>query len=162
MVAGLVALDQWVKHLVETSLPFQQPVPVLPNLSWFRTWNEGIAFSLLSSLDDRWLTALTIAIILFVLYLWSSAGNARLLASLGFALVIGGALGNLADRAILGHVVDFILVHAGNWSFAVFNLADAFISVGAAAILLDEFLQWRSGAGASGEKNDTGSDRSTQ
>jgi signal peptidase II len=48
------------------------------------------------------------------------------IAHLGFALIIGGALGNLVDRAVYGHVVDYILFHTSTWSFAVFNLADSF------------------------------------
>ena len=160
LIALLVGLDQWVKFLVETRLPFQQPVPVLPVLSWFRTWNEGIAFSLLAGLDDRLLTAITGAIILFVLWLWRNSENGRILVPVGFALIIGGALGNLIDRLFLGHVVDFILVHHGTWSFAVFNLADAFISIGAAAILLDEFLLWRSGRSAVDRNNASNGDRS--
>ncbi len=62
---------------------------------------------------------------------------------IGFALIVGGAVGNLIDRAVYGHVIDYILFHTPVWSFAVFNLADAFITVGAVAVLLEEFLGWR-------------------
>ena len=145
VVAALTGLDQAVKYAVETMLPFQQPVPVLPFLSWFRTWNEGIAFSLLSFLDDQLLSVLTVAISGFVLWLWLNAERERTLAHAGYALVLGGAIGNLIDRVWYGHVVDFVLLHAGNWSFAVFNLADSFITVGAILIVLDELLAWRRG-----------------
>ena len=144
-VAALTGLDQIIKYWVETALPFQQPVPVLPFLSWFRTWNEGIAFSLLSFLDDQLLSVLTVMISGFVLWLWLNACRERQLAHAGYALVLGGAIGNLIDRVWYGHVVDFILLHAGNWSFAVFNLADSFITIGAGFIILDEVLQWRQG-----------------
>ena len=56
------------------------------------------------------------------------------------ALVIAGALGNIIDRFLYGHVVDYVLFHTASWSFAVFNLADACISVGAAAIFLNELV----------------------
>lgn len=141
--AGLVsalaiATDLSVKNWVETSLPFQEPVSVIPYLSWYRTWNEGIAFSFLSSLNDWLLVAVTVAILCFVLWLWRNTPKERWMSQLGFALVFGGAVGNLVDRVFLGHVVDFIMVHTQTWSFAIFNLADSYISVGAAAIVLDE------------------------
>jgi signal peptidase II len=66
------------------------------------------------------------------------------MARIGFCLIIGGAIGNLIDRAVYGHVIDYIFFHTPVWSFAVFNLADAFISVGAFVVVLDEFLNWRS------------------
>ena len=69
-------------------------------------------------------------------------GLNRLVARLGFALIIGGAIGNLIDRAIHGHVIDYILFHTPVWSFAVFNLADALITVGAILVVADEFLGW--------------------
>jgi len=138
LVLVLIGLDQYVKYLVESHLPFHEPVPVLPFLSWYRTWNEGIAFSLLSFLNDWALVAVTVVIVIFVLWLWKSTPREKWLSHLGFALVIGGALGNLIDRVVWGHVVDFVLVHHGNWSFAIFNLADSFITTGAVLIVADE------------------------
>ncbi len=135
-----IGTDLAVKNWVETNLPFEQPISVAPFLSWFRTWNEGIAFSFLSFLNDWVLVAITVLIIIFVLWLWRSTPKERWLSQLGFALVFGGAIGNLLDRVFLGHVIDFIMVHTDTWSFAIFNLADSYISVGAGAIILDEIL----------------------
>lgn len=140
IVAGAVALDQLIKWLVETRLPFHELVPVIPMLALYRTWNEGIAFSLLSDLPDTWLLALTGLVIVFVSYLWWRNPPGRPIAHFGYALIISGALGNLIDRAVYGHVVDYILFHTETWSFAVFNLADSFISAGAALIVLDELV----------------------
>ncbi len=141
LIAALaIGADLSVKNWVETSLPFQEPVPVMPFLSWFRTWNEGIAFSFLSFLNDWVLVAITVLIIVFVLWLWRETPKSRWLSQTGFALVFGGAIGNLVDRVFLGHVVDFIMVHTQTWSFAIFNLADSFITIGAACIVLDEVL----------------------
>jgi signal peptidase II len=131
LVAGAVALDQVIKWLVETRLPFH---------ALYRTWNEGIAFSLLKGMPDSGLLALTGLVIVFVLYLWWRTPADRGIAHLGYALIIGGALGNLIDRAVYGHVVDYILFHTESWSFAVFNLADSFISIGAGLIVLDEVI----------------------
>ncbi len=138
LVALLVAADQASKFWVESALQFQQKVPLIPFLALFRTWNQGVAFSLLSSFGDTALIAITLAILGFVLFLWRQAGTHRLVPNIGFALITAGALGNLIDRIWFGHVVDFILFHTANWSFAVFNLADSFITLGAIALLLDE------------------------
>lgn len=138
-----VALDQLVKWLVEETLPFQSLVPVLPVLGLYRTYNQGIAFSFLAGSSIVVLLGLTVCVIAFVLYLWRKTAADRWLSHLGYALIIGGAIGNLIDRAILGHVVDYVLFHTATWSFAVFNLADSFITVGAGAVILDEVLAAR-------------------
>jgi signal peptidase II len=83
---------------------------------------------------------------MLVLWLWRLPPSQRLLA-LGLALVLGGALGNLVDRLWLGYVVDFISVHYRGHYFPTFNIADAAISCGAAAVLLDGL---RGGADSSG------------
>ncbi len=143
VVAVAVILDQIVKHLVETRMDMGEQIDVLPFLALFRTHNEGIAFSMLAGLHDVGLIAITVAVIAFVLYLWWTNAPGRTVARYGFALVVGGALGNLIDRVMNGYVVDYVLFHLPTWSFAVFNLADAFITVGAGLILLEEFLGWR-------------------
>ena len=143
IVPASVALDQWVKWLVESKLNFEELVPVLPFLGLYRTWNHGIAFSMLSGLPDIALVAFTAAIIALVSYLWFRAASGYLVARIGFALIIGGAIGNLTDRLLHGYVIDYVLFHTPVWSFAVFNLADSFITVGAALILLQEVLDWR-------------------
>ncbi|MCB1384836.1 MAG: signal peptidase II [Nitratireductor sp.] len=140
IAALLVAIDLLVKNRVETALPFQEVVPVIPFLSFYKTYNEGVAFSFLTFLDDRLLVALTVVIMVFIIWLWKRTPRYRWLSQLGFAAIIGGAIGNLVDRSFLGHVVDFILLHAGNWSFAVFNLADSFITIGAALIIIEEIF----------------------
>ncbi len=106
---------------------------MLPFLALYRTYNTGIAFSMFAWVGDRGLIVLSLAVIAFVLYLARASDPRQVFARIGFALIIGGALGNLIDRAIYGHVIDYILFHTPVWSFAVFNLADAFISVGAGA-----------------------------
>ena len=138
-----IALDQWVKYLVETGRPFQQRVDLVPFLSLYRTYNTGIAFSMLSSFGDTGLIVISLVVSAFIVYLAWRSRPGQIFARLGFALILGGAMGNLIDRAAYGHVVDYILLHTQNWSFAVFNLADAFITVGAALVVLEEFTAWR-------------------
>ena len=147
IIPTAVVLDQIIKGLVETRLVYEELVPVLPFLGLYRTWNEGIAFSFFEGLPDVWLVVLTVVIIGFVLYLWSHAPLSHVYARVGFALIIGGAIGNLIDRALLGYVVDYVLFHTPVWSFAVFNLADSFISVGAALIVFQQVIDWRRGRG---------------
>ncbi|RFC69649.1 MULTISPECIES: signal peptidase II [Mesorhizobium] len=136
LVVIAVALDQWVKMLAETRLTMHEQVDLLPFFALFRTYNTGVAFSMFSWIGDKGLIAISLGVIAFMLYLAARTSSALALA--GFALVIGGAVGNLIDRAIYGHVIDYFLFHTPVWSFAVFNLADAFITVGAALILLHE------------------------
>lgn len=138
-----VLIDQGIKYLVETRMGYHEQIDILPFLALFRTHNEGIAFSMLAWLHDWGLVAITAAVIVFVLYLWWTNPSNRIFARYGFALVVGGAIGNLIDRVMHGYVVDYILFHLPTWSFAVFNLADTFITIGAALIILEEFLGWR-------------------
>lgn len=143
LVIVAMVVDQWIKYLVETGLPFQEKVDLVPFLALYRTYNTGIAFSMLSSFGDTGLIIVSLAVSAFVIYLATRTEPGQVFARTGFALIVGGALGNLIDRAVYGHVIDYILFHTPSWSFAVFNLADAFISVGAALVVIDEFIGWR-------------------
>ena len=143
IIVFAVTSDQYIKFLVESGMDYNQQIDLLPFLALYRTHNEGIAFSMLSWLHDGGLIAMTVAVIGFVSYLWWTTAPERGISRLGFALTIGGALGNLIDRSLLGYVVDYILFHLPNWSFAVFNMADVYITTGAALIILDEIIQWK-------------------
>lgn len=144
VVTGIaVAADYAAKRFVETNYALHEMADVLPFLAIFRTNNTGIAFSMFDWIDERWLVAIPFAIILLVIWLAWRTEPRQWIARLGFSLIIGGAIGNLIDRITLGHVVDYVLFHVGDWSFAIFNLADAFITVGAALVLLQELADWR-------------------
>jgi signal peptidase II len=142
VTALAIALDQWVKQLIETGIGMHEKIDLLPFLALFRTHNNGIAFSLLSGLGDKGLIVVALVVILLVLFLALRSPPRQIFARTGFALIIGGALGNLIDRVRLGYVVDYVLFHTPVWSFAIFNLADAFITIGAGLILLQELLAW--------------------
>lgn len=135
-----VGLDQFIKMLVETNLAFQEKIDLLPFLALYRTYNTGVAFSMFASSGDAFLIVLALAVTVFVLWLAAKSDPAQVLARIGFALIIGGAVGNLIDRSVHGHVIDYVLFHTPVWSFAVFNLADAFITVGAILVIADEFF----------------------
>lgn len=136
-----LAADQLIKYLVETYLPFNEAVPVVPMLALYRTYNYGVAFSMLSGMEGWFIVGMRLVVVAFVLWLWRRTPKDRFFAHFGYALIIAGALGNLVDRLIFGYVIDYILFYTQTWSFAVFNLADSFITVGAGAIILDELLQ---------------------
>lgn len=142
----IVALivDQLIKYWVEASLPLHEAVPVVPMLALYRTHNLGVAFSMLSGMDGWLIVGLRLVIVGFVIWMWRNSSPAHHLAHFGFAMIIAGALGNIVDRFVYGHVVDYILFYTETWSFAVFNLADGLITMGAGFVVLDEVLVTKS------------------
>ena len=138
----VVIIDQWTKWLAETKLTFHEPVPVIePFLNWTLAYNYGAAFSFLADAGgwQKWFfSGLALLMSLFLIgYLIKAPRTAKLL-STGLALVLGGAIGNLIDRLLHGHVIDFIHVHnADVWHYPIFNIADMGISIGVAMIVID-------------------------
>lgn len=129
----------WITDVLD--LPAVQMVQILPifNLQWAE--NRGVSFSMFTADGDlgRWaLVAMTSAIVIG-LGIWLRSVQTKLLAC-AIGLVIGGALGNIFDRALYGYVIDFLQFHVGDWSFAIFNVADSCISAGAALLLWDSFF----------------------
>ncbi|MBB4348878.1 MULTISPECIES: signal peptidase II [Rhizobiaceae] len=150
LIAGIVIviaviLDQAIKLAVEAWLPMHEAVPVIPFLALFRTYNLGVAFSLLSGMEREFIIGMRIVIVGVVLWLWRRTPVSRTFAHAGFTLIIAGAVGNLIDGLVYGHVIDYILFHTETWSFAVFNLADSFITIGAGLVILDELIGSKSG-----------------
>ncbi|MCP1198908.1 signal peptidase II [Notoacmeibacter sp. MSK16QG-6] len=143
LIFALIVIDQTVKIWVETYMEYHQQIDLLPVFALFRTHNTGVAFSMLSDLGPGALTLMSLAISAFVLWLLWRTPRDHGVARLGYMMIIAGAIGNLIDRATLGYVVDYFLFHTENWSFAVFNLADSFITIGAALAVLQEVLIWR-------------------
>ena len=138
----IVIVDQWTKWLAETNLTFHDPVPVIePFLNWTLAYNYGAAFSFLADAGgwQKWFfSGLALVMSLFlIIYLIKAPRKATLL-SLGLAMVLGGAVGNLIDRLKHGHVIDFIHVHyADVWHYPIFNIADVGISLGVLLIVID-------------------------
>ncbi|GGF94409.1 lipoprotein signal peptidase [Rhizobium wenxiniae] len=140
VIVAAVILDQVIKLAVEAYLPMHEAVPVIPFLALFRTYNLGVAFSLLSGMEREFIIGMRIVIVGVVLWLWRRTPVSRTFAHAGFTLIIAGAVGNLIDGLVYGHVIDYILFHTETWSFAVFNLADSFITIGAGLVILDELV----------------------
>lgn len=142
----VVLADQLSKYVAAVKLEYALPERVF---AWFNLtlhYNQGAAFSFLSDAGgwQRWLfTGLAVAISLMLVWWLRELRAGQWVLASALALVLGGAIGNLVDRIRLGHVVDFISVHYGDWYFPTFNIADAAISVGAALIVLDSLRPGR-------------------
>ena len=148
--AIVFVLDQVTKLYFEGSLQMYQQIVVIPDyFSWTLAYNTGAAFSFLADADgwQRWFFAAIAIVVSVVLVIWlKRLKRHETLLAVALAMVLGGALGNLYDRVVLGHVVDFILVHWQNrWYFPAFNLADSAITVGAVMLALDMFKTKKSG-----------------
>jgi len=146
----VLILDQATKLYFENSLTLYQQIVIIPDLfSWTLAYNTGAAFSFLadSSGWQRWLFALIAVGVSATLVVWlKRLKPEETLLAVALSLVLGGALGNLYDRIVLGHVIDFILVHWQNrWYFPAFNIADSAISVGAVLLALDMFKSKKAG-----------------
>lgn len=140
--AVLVVLDQVSKYLCDSLLTYASPHPVMPGLDLLLVYNRGAAFSFLSDAAgwQRWILSGVSLVVSIVVVLWLlRLPRRQKLLGFALALILGGAVGNLIDRVLLGYVIDFISVYAGDWRFATFNVADAAISVGAALMALDLF-----------------------
>ena len=140
--ALVIVLDLGTKYLASTNLDYGISVPVLPFFNLTLLHNTGAAFSFLAEQGgwQRWFFAvLAIGVsVMLIAWLQRLPRSDRWL-SIALALVLGGALGNLYDRLVLGYVVDFIHLYYGAYHFPAFNIADSAITVGAVMIALDMF-----------------------
>lgn len=140
---SIVLLDQATKYLAETLLQMHQPVAILPSFNLMLTYNTGAAFSFLREAGgwQRWFfLSLGIAVSIgLIVWLTRLKPEEKRLAT-ALALVLGGAVGNLIDRAWLGHVIDFIQLYYDRWYWPTFNIADSAISIGAVLLVLDSLL----------------------
>lgn len=145
--AVIIVLDQWTKWLTVQNMGLYDRVRILPILDITYRQNTGAAFSFLADAGgwQRWffVTLGLIVSVIIMIWLRRTPRKGYLLQAIGLALIIGGALGNVIDRALVGYVVDFILVHYKGWHFPAFNVADSAISVGAGMLILDALLDGR-------------------
>jgi signal peptidase II len=140
--AAVVVLDQVTKALVLAVFAPGERLAVTPFFNLVLAFNKGAAFSLLAQAPG-WQTPVLVAIALAAVAILSALIvrnlEKRLLCT-GLALVLAGAVGNLIDRLRLGHVVDFLDLHAAGWHWPAFNVADSAITIGAALLILEGFL----------------------
>ena len=142
--AIVIVLDQASKRWVLTSLPEYTDIVVIPGFwNWFRTYNTGAAFSFLANSGgwQIWLfSALAVVISGVLIHMMARTPRNDWRTALPFALIIGGAIGNVIDRIQHGHVIDFIKWYAGSYVWPAFNIADAAIVGGAIGVILFQVL----------------------
>ena len=129
-------LDFVSKFWVMRTLIPHDPIPVFPCFNLYLTFNKGVSFSMFSAQSAMgvWaLIGLTAGISALIIYLIQK--ETEKLARIGYALVLGGAIGNLIDRIRFGAVVDFLDFYLGSYHWPTFNVADSAICIGAALIL---------------------------
>ena len=143
LAVAVFAWDRLSKWLVERNVSFTDDFKVIPGLfDIARSENRGVAFGVFNDSDSQWrtalLVALSIAAVIWVsIMLWRSR-HLENLPSWAFALVLGGAAGNLFDRAVSGRVTDFLLFYIGAYQWPSFNVADSAIVIGCGLLLLDQ------------------------
>jgi signal peptidase II len=152
LAAAIVAADQLTKLLVVQRFAEGEWLPLTSYFSLVRAHNPGAAFSLLADAGgwQRWLlSGIAAGAAVFIVWLLRRHPGQTLFCT-AITLILGGALGNLVDRLVYGHVVDFLqfrfgflepLFHGG--FFPSFNVADMAITAGAASLIVDELLRWR-------------------
>ena len=142
---AILALDQLTKQMVRTSITLYDSIEVIPGwLNLVHVRNTGAAFGFLNSasLANKQLLMTGIAVVAILAYAWQ-VGPRETLTRVGLALILGGAAGNLVDRASVGYVVDFVDVFWRTHHFWAFNVADSAITVGAVFLILDMLVVTR-------------------
>ncbi len=128
-------LDQVTKFIIVSNFAYRDVVEVLPFFNWVRYHNPGAAFSFLADAGPwkHWFfVCLGAAFSAYLIYELKRLKPEEELLKYPFGLILGGAIGNVTDRLVHGHVIDFIEVHYGGWYFPAFNVADSALFCGAA------------------------------
>ena len=143
LVFSIVLVDQYSKFLVVERLNLFDRFTLTSYLDLIRLHNSGAAFSLFASDTGwhRWPLILVSAGVGTILIGWliRNASSSPALQNTAFAMIAGGAVGNLIDRLNQGYVVDFILFHIGQWHFPAFNVADSCITIGLILFLIETY-----------------------
>jgi len=142
----VLVLDQLSKQLALALLDYAQPIALLPVFDLTLLYNKGAAFSFLAGQDgwQRWFFSLiALAVGGYLLHWLSKISRSERLLSIALVLILGGAIGNLIDRLLLGHVVDFISLHWQHHYYPAFNIADSALTVGAVLLLWESFVAGR-------------------
>ncbi|MES9964573.1 MAG: signal peptidase II [Candidatus Sedimenticola sp. 20ELBAFRAG] len=138
----IIGLDQISKQLVESSLMVYETVPLVPFFNLTLAYNEGAAFSFLSDQGgwQRWFFSALALIVSIIMVFWMKRlQQSEWLIAISLSLIVGGALGNLIDRVLFGHVIDFLDIYYQQWHWPAFNIADSAIFIGVIFMLFDAF-----------------------
>jgi signal peptidase II len=137
-----IVLDLFSKHLALTYLNHSTPIEFIPFIDFYLTFNSGVAFGFLdlgSRAMSNMLTFAGILIVAYMLVLLKNENNST--KKLALSIIIGGALGNIFDRLPDGYVTDFLHLKINNFSFFIFNIADASITIGAMLLIYLELIK---------------------
>lgn len=138
--AAIVVVDQITKLAVDGSFEKYERLEILPFFNLTLAYNEGAAFSFLAGAGgwQRWFfTAIAVGVSVMLVVWLKRLPKADWWSAVSISLILGGALGNLYDRVVYGHVIDFLDFHWQGSHFPAFNVADSAITVGAAMMILD-------------------------
>jgi len=141
----VVMLDQFFKIVITRSFTYGESRPVTGFFNLVLVYNKGAAFSFLADAGgwQRWFfTGLAVAVAGFIVWLLYKHAGQKLF-SLAVSLILGGAVGNVVDRLLYGHVIDFLDFHWRATHFPAFNVADCAITVGAVLLIVDELRRVR-------------------
>lgn len=136
------ALDQLTKQIVDASMRLYETIPLLPVFQLTYLRNQGAAFSFLSQAGgwQRWFfVGLSIGAAVLITYWLKRMDRTKPWEAAAWALVLGGAVGNLVDRVAYGYVIDFLDAFYGDWHWPAFNVADSAITLGIGMLLIDSF-----------------------
>ena len=135
----LVFADQISKYLIVQTLTLGENINVLPFLDFYLIFNTGIAFSFFDEGGElgRWILVFLVLLVCLYLVNVLISEELRKHETLALLMILSGGLGNLIDRVVWGHVIDFIHFYYENYSFYIFNLADTFITIGVIIYILD-------------------------
>jgi len=137
---AVFVLDQLTKQLAAAKLTYAEPLVVMPFFNLTLVYNTGAAFSFLAQAGgwQRWFFAgIALVVSVGIIYWLKRLDRANLWEAAGLSLVLGGAVGNLWDRMVYGHVIDFLDFHYQVWHWPAFNVADISIFIGAALLIVD-------------------------
>lgn len=141
--AAVMLADQVTKQLVVRHIEWMDAIPVFPHFNLVHMRNTGAAFSIGAGTTPVFFIVLGVAVSIGILWWLRRNPRGQTLVALALSLILGGALGNVIDRATRGYVVDFLDFYWGGWHFAAFNIADSALTVGAGLMILDMFLEMR-------------------
>jgi signal peptidase II len=150
LIAGaVVLLDRLAKWAVADNIPLHDSIPVIPGFFHLtHVQNTGAAFGLFAESAAQWkigaLVSFSVVALLIVSGLLWKNGRALSTTTVGLSLILGGATGNLWDRMVSGHVVDFLDFYVGSYHWPAFNVADSAIVIGA-VLLVSEIIFAKSG-----------------
>lgn len=135
----VILLDQLTKFLAIISLIPNKPLQILPFFNLTLTSNYGASYGFLASSKSAPLLLAGFAVVIsFLILIWLlRIGKNNNWLAVALTLILGGALGNLIDRMHYGYVIDFIQLHYQEWYFAIFNVADTAITIGAIMLAID-------------------------